>query len=55
MSLEVRGGARGSTHQGRAGEQEDQGGSELLRGASKGVEGLKGASREEELDSMGRG
>lgn len=55
--MEVRGRARGSTYQGEAGEQEVQGGSELLRGASEvGAEKLKGASRDmaEELKSMGR-
>lgn len=56
MGLEVRGGARESTHQSVAGKQEDQGRSELLRGVNEGgVEGLKGASgdRAKELDSIG--
>lgn len=51
-STVVRARARGSTHQGGAGELEVQGRSELLGEA----EGLKGASgdRAEELASIGR-
>lgn len=53
MSLEVRCEAKRSTHQGGAGEEEAQGGSELLIVASERVKGLKG-ERAEELDSTGR-
>lgn len=47
MGMEVRGGPRGSTHQDKAGEQEVQGRSELLRGAS--------GDSVEELGSTGKG
>lgn len=53
--MDVQGGARGLTYQGRAGEQEVQGGFKLLRGASeRRVDGLKGHSgvRDKELDSI---
>lgn len=47
MGMEVRGGPRGLTHQDKAGEQEVQGRSELLRGAS--------GDSVEELGSTGKG